>query len=70
MAVASPSSDSAPGAGPSPAFEGASSLSSAGMSTVEPAAPEPFYTTLPGVNMKNLPPEKFDQLVYFLSNLQ
>ena len=29
-------------------------------SHLKPAPKEPFYTTLPGVNMQNLPPEKVD----------
>ena len=29
----------------------------------EPVAKEPFYTTLPGVNMRDLPPEKLDAVL-------
>jgi hypothetical protein len=29
----------------------------------EPVAKEPFYTTLPGVNMENLPPAKADAVL-------
>jgi hypothetical protein len=39
-------------------------------SHLKPAPREPFYTTLPGVNMQNLPPEKEDAVLKKLNALR
>jgi hypothetical protein len=39
-------------------------------SDLKPAAKEPFYTTVPGVNMKNLRPEKADAVLKKLNVLR
>lgn len=39
-------------------------------SHLKPAPKEPFYTSLPGVNMENLPPEKADAVLKKLNVLR
>jgi hypothetical protein len=39
-------------------------------SHLKPAPKEPFYTTLPGVNMENLPPAKADAVLKKLNALR
>jgi hypothetical protein len=39
-------------------------------SHLKPAPKEPFYTTIPGVNLENLPPEKADAVLKKLNVLR